>query len=249
MKSHSSVSTTLREKCPDTEFFLVRIFLYSDWIRGFTQFEYRKVRTRKNSVFGHFSRSTRISICTVVAEILSWVPSKKHSIPLWVWLKLRDIYLSIWTRCICKCSCNQRNTSLKFCANNKWFTYSMVEWSFSATSFDLKPLSTSFALLFFFFFNNHSQRQEPNLPVFASSLMLTNYHVPTVILFLQSYKQSGNNLLLKSSFQPTEVTPCTISPSHCSFQYLLRLKRYDVFSWIIFTQVPKFSTTFSLLQR
>ena len=102
---------------------------------------------------------------------------------------------------------------------------------------------------FFFFFNNHSQRQEPNLPVFASSLMLTNYHVPTVILFLQSYKQSGNNLLLKSSFQPTEVTPCTISPSHCSFQYLLRLKRYDVFSWIIFTQVPKFSTTFSLLQR
>ena len=26
----------LREKCPDTEFFLVRIFLYSDWIRRCT---------------------------------------------------------------------------------------------------------------------------------------------------------------------------------------------------------------------
>ena len=35
----------LREKCPNTEFFLVRIFLYLDWIR-----------TRKNSVFALFSR-------------------------------------------------------------------------------------------------------------------------------------------------------------------------------------------------
>ena len=32
-------------QCSNTEFFLVRIFLYSDLIR-----------TRKNSVFGHFSR-------------------------------------------------------------------------------------------------------------------------------------------------------------------------------------------------
>ena len=37
---------TLREKCPNTELFLVRIFLYSDWIR-----------TKNNSVFEHFSRS------------------------------------------------------------------------------------------------------------------------------------------------------------------------------------------------
>ena len=28
---------TLREKCPNTEFFIVRIFLYSDWIRRFTE--------------------------------------------------------------------------------------------------------------------------------------------------------------------------------------------------------------------
>ena len=40
---------TLREKCPNTESFLVRIFLY--------QSEYRKTRTRKNSVFEHISRS------------------------------------------------------------------------------------------------------------------------------------------------------------------------------------------------
>ena len=37
---------TLREKCPNLELFLVRI-----------QPEYRKIRTRNNSVFGHFSRS------------------------------------------------------------------------------------------------------------------------------------------------------------------------------------------------
>ena len=39
-------NTALREKCPNTEFFLVCI-----------QFECGKIRTRKNSVFGHFSRS------------------------------------------------------------------------------------------------------------------------------------------------------------------------------------------------
>ena len=54
---------TLHEKCPNTEFFLVRIFLYSDWIRRFSPYllciysEYRKIRTRKNWVFGHSSRS------------------------------------------------------------------------------------------------------------------------------------------------------------------------------------------------
>ena len=37
---------TLREKCPNTELFLVRI-----------QSKYRKIRTRENSLFGHFSRS------------------------------------------------------------------------------------------------------------------------------------------------------------------------------------------------
>ena len=36
----------LREKCPNTELFLVRFFPHLD-----------KIWTRKNSVFGHFSRS------------------------------------------------------------------------------------------------------------------------------------------------------------------------------------------------
>ena len=62
VKGNEKSTHTLREKCPNTELFLVRIFLYSDWIRRFTinlriQSEDRKIRTRNNSVFGHFSRS------------------------------------------------------------------------------------------------------------------------------------------------------------------------------------------------
>ena len=38
-------------KCPQTEIFLVRVFPHSDWIR-----------TRNNSVFGHFSRSDRTQV-------------------------------------------------------------------------------------------------------------------------------------------------------------------------------------------
>ena len=48
------ISKVLREKYPNTEFFLVRIFLYSDWIR--IQSEYKKIRTKKIFTFGHFSR-------------------------------------------------------------------------------------------------------------------------------------------------------------------------------------------------
>ena len=63
----------LRKKCPSKEF---RIFLYSDWIR---QSEYRKIRTRKNSVFGHFSRSVILNTCEVaisVVEVFSIIPHK-----------------------------------------------------------------------------------------------------------------------------------------------------------------------------
>ena len=42
-------NVTLREKCPNTELFLVRI-----------QSECEKTRTRNNSIFGHFSRSVHV---------------------------------------------------------------------------------------------------------------------------------------------------------------------------------------------
>ena len=41
---------SLREKCPDTGFFLVHIFLYS------VQIHTRKYGPEKNSVFGHFTQ-------------------------------------------------------------------------------------------------------------------------------------------------------------------------------------------------
>ena len=53
-------ASALREKCPNTELFLVCIFQYSDWIR-----------TRNNSVFGHFSRSAVLSgSASTVVELL-----------------------------------------------------------------------------------------------------------------------------------------------------------------------------------
>ena len=61
-RTTSRFRMSLREKCPNTEFFLV---LFSCMRRLNTeihsvnlriQSEYRKIRTRKNAVFGHFSR-------------------------------------------------------------------------------------------------------------------------------------------------------------------------------------------------
>ena len=45
----------MREKCPNTKFFLVRIFPHSESLR--IQSDCGKIRTKKISVFGHFSRS------------------------------------------------------------------------------------------------------------------------------------------------------------------------------------------------
>ena len=52
----------LREKCPNTEFFLVRIFPHSNRSISPIQSECRKIRTRTNSIFGHFSRSDPVEI-------------------------------------------------------------------------------------------------------------------------------------------------------------------------------------------
>ena len=48
-KGYAYKKSALREKCPNTEFFLVRIFVYSYWIQEDTD--------QKNPVIGHFSRS------------------------------------------------------------------------------------------------------------------------------------------------------------------------------------------------
>ena len=46
---HFPVVNSLREKCPNTEFFLIRIFLYSDWKQENTD--------QKKPIYGHFLRS------------------------------------------------------------------------------------------------------------------------------------------------------------------------------------------------
>ena len=75
---HLYGKTPLREKCPNTELFLVRIFLYSDWILRISLFqsECGKIPTRNNSLFGHFSRSARVreNPCSRLfyAVITSW---------------------------------------------------------------------------------------------------------------------------------------------------------------------------------
>ena len=56
---------TLREKFPDTEFFLVRIFPHLDWIGRDTP-NAGKYGPEKNSVFRHFSRS-------VILKFKRWV--------------------------------------------------------------------------------------------------------------------------------------------------------------------------------
>ena len=47
----------LREKCPNTELFLVRI-----------KFEYRTIWTRNNSVFGHFSHQNSMNSDLIIND-------------------------------------------------------------------------------------------------------------------------------------------------------------------------------------
>ena len=64
--------STLRESCPNTKLFLVRILPHSDWVSLRIQSECGKIRTRKNFVFGHFSRSARIELPSVLLRSGQW---------------------------------------------------------------------------------------------------------------------------------------------------------------------------------
>ena len=67
-----SKKSTLREKCPTTEFFLgpyFPAFGLNTEISSVNLSEYRKIWTRKNSVFWHFSRSVSLVLETLFYEI------------------------------------------------------------------------------------------------------------------------------------------------------------------------------------
>ena len=65
-----ALQSSRREMCQNTEFFLVRIFPHLSWIQKDPvslgiQTKCVKIRTRKNSVFRHFSRSGRLYSCHI----------------------------------------------------------------------------------------------------------------------------------------------------------------------------------------
>ena len=95
---------TLRKKCRNTKFFLVRIFPYSrSWRRPISyrnqstdlhsksmdwflydvglrhESEYGKMRTRKNSVFGHFLRSVPLSFRYCISCCKGLISFRKES--------------------------------------------------------------------------------------------------------------------------------------------------------------------------
>ena len=76
------MKSSLREKCPNTEFFLVRIFLYSDWLQ--------EIRANKKFVFGHFSRRAPIKITIFLySSGIAQGPNMTRS----------------YLRCVCVCVC------------------------------------------------------------------------------------------------------------------------------------------------
>ena len=89
---------SLREKCPNTEFFLLRISLYSDWIRRSPY----SVRIRENTdqktfVYGHFTQFTkyRTSVIEIIIPIFlkSLLQSSSKNCPE------RKVYNFILSKC------------------------------------------------------------------------------------------------------------------------------------------------------
>ena len=81
---------SLLEKCPNTEFWLVRIFVHSDRIQRFTEkisvFSLnagKYVRTRRNSVFRHFSHSPCLFLHIHFADVITYFG--------------RDIFSFLWS--------------------------------------------------------------------------------------------------------------------------------------------------------
>ena len=110
--SDSGSIIALREKCPNTELFLARIFPHLAWTRRDTvslriQSECGRIRTRNNSVFAHFLRS--VGNCSklhsyCINENFSFKRNKRKTLLgtlLIKFLKRKKIYLnfSISTCC------------------------------------------------------------------------------------------------------------------------------------------------------
>ena len=94
---------TLREKYPNTEFFQVCIFPHSDWIQILCISRYSvqmwKIRTRKNSVSGHFTLWYVFKVSVWFSKGLldddtRWAPPHQH----------HDVTLRLTQRHGCRCA-------------------------------------------------------------------------------------------------------------------------------------------------
>ena len=75
---HVLLLLTLCEKCPNTQFFLVRILPYSDWIRRFTG--YGKIRIRGNTDQKKLRIWTLFAQCELTREIVGRLKSISSTI-------------------------------------------------------------------------------------------------------------------------------------------------------------------------
>ena len=118
--------STLREKCPNTEFFLVSIFLYSDWILTFTVSKYLLNNKIHNMYFlklcfhyicfSHFYINQYIND-NVKSSMIYWLILKKITI-----FQLFDFYLGFW---------NQISFDLENINGPKWHVFFCSEMMFS----------------------------------------------------------------------------------------------------------------------
>ena len=100
-----TVELALREKCPKRSFF---------WsVFSFIRTEYRKIRTRKNSVFGHFSRSVGDNF--VLLHCKNSVISSYYSSNLKAWIETTSSWSSVFG--LFTFICNQI-LKLTYCASD-----------------------------------------------------------------------------------------------------------------------------------
>ena len=98
------LSKKVREKSPNTEYFLIRIFPYFAWIRRFTvnlriPSKYGKIRTRRNSVFGHFSRRATVERRFNESGFFNKLPhSKFYDSVSWITNALKGGSIAYWFR-------------------------------------------------------------------------------------------------------------------------------------------------------
>ena len=91
-----NMTNSLREKCPNAEFFLVRLFLYSDWIRRFTEYSVRiqeNTDQKKLRIWKLFTQWFLVGIM-VKTEIEKF----SHMMAWWFYFEFVDCWKKVFTK-------------------------------------------------------------------------------------------------------------------------------------------------------